>query len=52
MGTHTILFPDDSAATYSPLDGDLVSAKNRIADKALCPLAPPFGVKMKAKYLH
>jgi|GEM_PF-5168263 len=38
MGTHTISIPDDSAAAYLPLNGDFVSATNRIADKVLCPL--------------
>jgi len=38
MGTHTILFPDDSAASSTPLDDAFVSAMNRIADKVLCPL--------------
>ena len=37
---HTISFPDDSAATYSQLNGAFVSATNRVADKVLCPLGP------------
>ena len=35
LGIHTILFPDDSAASGAPLNDSLVSEANRIADKVI-----------------
>jgi len=49
-GDTPIHFPDHSAARYSALDGDFISATNTVADKELCPPGPP-GPLYRKSYL-